>query len=381
MILQGNIVRTDKAGYGFLEIGKEHISSVNITGALRNDAQWILPGFIDVHLHGIYQGDATPELVHLMAEKAPQSGLTTLCPALAADVPETMKKFVERVRDIIKNPVPGNAKFAGSHLEGPFIELGHKGGMNENLIRNIDLHEIEELLDAADGTLKIMTLSPELENAMQATRLLSRNNVRVSAGHTGLKPEKVAGFVENGGKAVCHLFDTFDGRPAVNGVMSVSLADEVLVNDNLYIELISDGIHVPPTLLKLAIRAAGVDRILAITDSMCGTGLPDGAYPMLDAGRSFTLKNGDCCRLTDDPDIIVGSCLTMNRAFYNLVERDGFSVIDAMKMTSYNAARYLDIADKTGSLQPGLAADIAVLSADKQQVIQTFVDGVMAYER
>lgn len=381
MILQGNIVRTDKAGYGFLEIGKEHISSVNITGALRNDAQWILPGFIDVHLHGIYQGDATPELVHLMAEKAPQSGLTTLCPALAADEPETMKKFVERVRDIIKNPVPGRAKFAGSHLEGPFIEYAHKGGMNGNLVRNIDLHEIGELLDAADGTLKIMTLSPELENAMQATRLLSRNNVRVSAGHTGLKPEKVAGFVENGGKAVCHLFDTFDGRPAVNGVMSVSLADEVLVNDNLYIELISDGIHVPPTLLKLAIRAAGVDRILAITDSMCGTGLPDGAYPMTDAGRSFTLKNGDCCRLTDDPDIIVGSCLTMNRAFYNLVERDGFSVIDAMKMTSYNAARYLDIADKTGSLQPGLAADIAVLSADKQQVIQTFVDGVMAYER
>ena len=157
-------------------------------------------------------------------------------------------------------------------------------------------------------------------------------------------------------------------------------ADEVLVNDNLYIELISDGVHVLPTLLKMAIRAAGVDRILAITDSMCGTGMPDGAYPMTDAGRSFTLKNGDCCRLTDNPDIIVGSCLTMDRAFYNLVERDGFSVIDAMKMTSYNAAKYLDIADKTGSLQSGLAADIAVLSADKQQVLQTFIDGTMVYE-
>ena len=380
MIINGNIVSNNKCAYGKIEFENDKIKSVDLISECKKDAQWVLPGFIDVHLHGIYRGDATPELVHLMAEDAPASGLTTFCPAIASDAPEKMLEFVKVVRDLVENPSENNSKVAGSHLEGPFLNMEHKGGMNENLIRNIDLHEIEELLAAADGTIKIMTLSPELENAMQATRLLSRNNVRVSAGHTGLKPEKVAEFVENGGKAVCHLFDTFDGRPVVNGVMSVSLADEVLVNDNLYIELISDGVHVPPTLLKMAIRAAGVDRILAITDSMCGTGMPDGAYPMTDAGRSFTLKNGDCCRLTDNPDIIVGSCLTMDRAFYNLVERDGFSVIDAMKMTSYNAARYLDIADKTGSLQSGLAADIAVLSADKQQVLQTFIDGTMVYE-
>ena len=381
MRLQGNIVCFDRAGYGTLEIINNRIGKIELCGACRDDAEWIVPGFIDVHLHGIYKGNATAELVHLMAEQAPQSGLTTLAPALASDSHEAMINFLRRVRELMQASAPGSAKIAGSHLEGPYIEYAHKGGMNENFIRNIDLDEIREFLDAAQGTLKIMTLSPELDNAMDAVRLLHQHNIHVSAGHTGLAPARLGEFVQAGGRGICHLFDTFDGRPSVNGVMTVSLADAVLVQDELFIELIPDGVHVPPILLKMAIRAAGVDRILAITDSMCGAGLPDNIYPMTDAGRSFTLKNGDCCRLTDEPDIIVGSCLTLNRAFNNLIVRDKFSPVEACRMVSTNPARCLGIADQTGRLAEGFAADIAVLANDQLTVRKTFVEGICVYEQ
>ena len=380
MVISGNIVTPETAAWGEVKIQNDLISEVDLSDNVHPQADWILPGFIDVHLHGIGYGDATPQSVHLMAEQAPRYGLTSLCPTIASDAPEVMLAFVKRVRELIQNPIPGAAKLPGSHLEGPFIDYAHRGGMNENFVRGVDMDELQQLLDAADGTLKIMTLSPELENSASAIKLLTQHRCKVSMGHTGLQPEAVDDFVRAGGSAVCHLFDTFDGRYVDNGVSQVSLSDAVLVDDRLFIELITDGVHVPPTLIKLAIRAAGVKRIVGITDSMCGSGLPDGAYPMTDAGRSFTLKNGDCCRLTDHPEVIVGSCLTQNQAFYNLVERWGFTPVEAAMMTASNAAGYLGIADRTGAIKPGLAADIVVLAGDRKSVKQTWIDGKLSYE-
>ena len=379
MILSGNIVANNECAFGKIELENSIIKSIELSGECRKDAQWILPGFIDVHLHGIYRGDATPELVNFMAEDAPKSGLTTLCPAMASDSPERMLQFVDTVRDLVKNPAENSSKIAGSHLEGPFLDMAHKGGMNENFVRNVDINEVHAWLKHADGTLKIVTIAPELENALTATKLLNDAKVRVSAGHTGMNPAQVKDFVNNGGSAVCHLFDTFDGRENLNGVSQVCLADEVLIEDKLFIELITDGIHVPPTLIKLAVRAAGVDRIIGITDSMCGTGLPDGSYPMTDAGREFVMKAGDVARLKDDPNIIVGSCLTQQIAFYNLTERFGFSEVEAMKFIASNPARYLGIEEVTGTIKAGLQGDIALLSADKSRVEATFINGKEVY--
>jgi len=379
MIINGNIVSNNKCAYGKIEFENDKIKSVDLISECKKDAQWVLPGFIDVHLHGIYRGDATPELVHLMAEDAPASGLTTFCPAIASDAPEKMLEFVKVVRDLVENPSENNSKVAGSHLEGPFLNMAHKGGMNENFVRNTDLDEVKSWLEAANGTLKIVTIAPELDNALDAVKILSDAQVRVAAGHTGMLPEQVKDFIAVGGSGICHLFDTFDGRKNINGVSQVALSDEVLIRDELFIELINDGIHVPESLIKLAVRAAGVDRIIGITDSMCGTGLPDGSYPMTDAGREFTMKTGDVARLKDDPSIIVGSCLTQQLAFYNLTERFGFSEADAVKFIAENPARYLRINDKTGSLQAGLTADTVVLSPDKMSVIATFINGKEVY--
>ena len=349
MIINGNIVSNNKCAYGKIEFENDKIKSVDLISECKKDAQWVLPGFIDVHLHGIYRGDATPELVHLMAEDAPASGLTTFCPAIASDAPEKMLEFVKIVRDLVENPSENNSKVAGSHLEGPFLNMAHKGGMNENYVRNTDLDEVRSWLKAADGTLKIVTIAPELPDALTAVKILSDANVKVSAGHTGMLPGEVKDFINAGGRAICHLFDSFDGRKVTDGVSQTALTDQVLIEDDLFIEIINDGIHVPESLIKLAVRAAGIDRIIGITDSLCGTGLPEGSCPMFDAGREFVMKKGDVARLKDDPSVIIGSCLTQQLAFYNLTERFGFSEVNAVKMLSSNPAKYLQLDNKIGS--------------------------------
>lgn len=380
MRLEGNIVSGSECGYGWVEWSGDRIEAVQIQGLCRSDADWVLPGFIDVHLHGIFRGDATPEMVNFMAEQAPQSGLTVMCPAMASDSPENMLAFIQKVRDLMRDPAPGSVKLAGSHLEGPYLDFAHRGGMNEIFLRDVNFDEIRSWLDEADNTLKIVTIAPEIPNGLAAVKLLADAGVRVSAGHTAMKVSDVEKFIAAGGSGICHLFDTFDGRPVENGVSQVALADEVLVNDELFIELITDGFHVPPALLKLAVRAAGVDRIIGITDSLCGTGLPDGAFPMTDAGREFVLKNGDVCRLKDDPAVIVGSCLTQSQAFYNLTERFRIvNEVDACKILSTNPARYLALENQNGRLQPGFCADITVLKSDKRSVRATVINGVGVY--
>ena len=117
---------------------------------------------------------------------------------MASDTPERMLAFVETVRELIRNPRPGCVKIAGSHLEGPYMDFGHKGGMNPALIRDPDPAEVRKLLDAAQGTLKIMTISPELPGALEVTRMLAAEGVLVSGGHTGLAPDKVEDFIAAG---------------------------------------------------------------------------------------------------------------------------------------------------------------------------------------
>ena len=233
------------------------------------------------------------------------------------------------------------------------------------------------MIAAAGGTLRMITVSPEIPGAEALIRRFAGAGATVSAGHTGLPPDRLADAVDWGVRHVCHLFDTFDPREVAGGATQPSLVDAMLIEDRLLLEIIPDGIHVPPPLLTLARRAAGADRLVAITDAMQGAGLPDGVYTMAD-GRRYTLANGDVCRLADDPGTIVGSCLTMNRAFANLVRRFGFTPVEAAKATATNPARALGLAAVTGALRIGLAADIVVLAPDGH-VRRCLVDGRERY--
>ena len=373
MKYSGNIVTPQKAGFGTIFWNGDTIEKISLTAPADPDSSWIVPGFIDTHLHGLAEGGLDYDGIVRMAEFCPATGVTALTPTLDSVMPDETVAFLENVRDIMQSH-PCGKRILGSHLEGPFLAPEYAGGMLPEALRLPDLPEVKRFLEAAGNTLLLVTLAPELPGALEVIRYLKKCGVAVSAGHTAMKTADIGKIAAAGVDRICHLYDTFQGREVCNGVPIPSLVDVVTVDDRFMLELILDGFHVPPELVKLAIRAAGSRRIIGITDALTGTGLPDGEY-IDSTDRIYTLDNNELCRLKDDPDIIVGSCLTMNRAFFNLVNLFDRSPVEASEILSANPARYAGLGDVTGQLLPGLRSDITILAPDMRKVEKCFVAG------
>lgn len=377
--ITGNIITEKQAFFGTLRIEDKRIAHIEKQGGVRPEANWITPGFIDVHTHGIGPYTAfSGEGAKGMATFAPPTGLTGVCPTLAAESPERLLTFVKEVAELVKTPDPNITKIIGSHLEGPFIDYTHRGGMDKRLVRSADMAEARRLLEAADGTLKLMTISPEVDGAEAVIALMTNADVTISIGHTGCSNEQKDMAVATGATQVCHLFDTFGGRLVEHGVSKPCLADAVIIDDRLMKEIICDGIHVPQELITLAHRAAGATHLIAITDSLAGAGLPPGStFPMAD-GRMMVMT--DVARLADNPDSIVGSCLTMDKVFRNLITRFGFTPVEAAMMTATNPAKSCHEDHVRGSLKVGFFADIAIISPEFD-VQETILEGSTIYAR
>ncbi|MBE6355611.1 MAG: N-acetylglucosamine-6-phosphate deacetylase [Lentisphaerae bacterium] len=372
MKLKGNIISGQTAGYGEIATDGNLIVSIKYSGEIQPDADWIVPGFIDTHIHGIGDGEAIGDGIGIMAKFAPETGMTGFLPTLATSSEESTLQYLQTVRDNMREL--DGSRILGAHLEGPFLELAHRGGMDRAQLRTPDAGEVKAWLECAAGVLKIVTIAPELAGADTVIRMLHDSGIAVSLGHTGMGAEALPAAVDSGISRVCHLFDAYEGRPVDSGVSQVALADAVLTDDRLMIELICDGFHVPSGLVRLAVRAAGVERIVAISDAMPGTGKPDGIYAEPD-GRLYKLENAGVCRFVEPPHEITGSCLTMNRAFANLIFKFGFSPVEAALMTSCNPARSIGLGDIYGMLTPGYTADIVVLANDLTTVKETIING------
>lgn len=372
-IITGNIVTLQEAFYGKLTIEGQKISAVDKIGDLKAGENWVLPGFIDVHLHGIGEGNtADEENIRLMQKFGPSTGLTGFLPSFGVAPVEKLKEVAAATNRIMAEDQRGS-RVLGFHMEGPYVELSQCGGMIPAMLRKPAEGEIEELLEAFNGKLKLITLAPGVEGIDDAIRKLKAAGVIISAGHTNCSPERLREAIELGLDHVCHLFDTFAGAQNKGGVMPVTLADAILVDDRLTVELICDGCHVHPELIELTKRAAGADRIIVITDSHRGAGMPEGIYYNA-YGEAYELSAARGCRRLRDNGLI-GSCLTMNQAFINLTERFGFTPVEAAKMTATNAARKLGLGDITGSLEVGKNADIAVIAPGTAAVSACYIDG------
>lgn len=377
MKLTGNIVSGNEFFFGEIAWENGKITSITSKDVPVADADLILPGFIDIHLHGLGNySTMTPEDVCGMAEFAPACGITGLLPAFASAPEDFLLKMLAAVREICACP-PQGAVIAGSHLEGPFLSHTFKGGMIPEMLRLPDINEVNRWLEAAQGTLKLVTIAPELPGAKEVIRLLASQNITVSAGHSACPPELFPQCVEWGVSQVCHLFDAYDIPENPGGVRSPALTDLALIDDRVMKELIVDGLHVPPELVILTRRAAGAEHITAISDAMQGAGLKEGRFEEM--GVWYTIKDGDVARRESD-NAIVGSSLGLNRGFYNMTRRFGFSEVEAVTSLSKNPARICGIGDHTGTLLPGFDADIAQLAPDHLTVRQCFVRGVCKYQ-
>ena len=373
-IITGNIVLTDRVVYGDLVIEDDKIKSIRVQDPAKENADIIVPGFLDIHFHGIGPyGVLTAEDIAGIAAFEPRNGVTVFTPAMGACPWEMMLDFLRTTRELASSRKKGCAVCAGSHLEGPWLEYEHRGGMGKDMLAVPDDEILDKVIETAAGTLKLVTLAPDIENGLLAVEKLSSSGCTVSIGHSGAAPEVFSRAVDAGLSHVCHLFDAYSPRPVKEGVTQYCLADACLMEDRVTVELICDGFHVPVELIKLAVRLAGVDRIVTITDSMQGTGLPNGTYLQED-GTYYYLDNESVCRAVDGGGI-VGSCLTMKQAFVNLVNKWGFSFVDAVKMTSTNPAKAIGLQNETGRFAEGFFADINILSPGTLELKECIVRG------
>jgi N-acetylglucosamine-6-phosphate deacetylase len=335
---------------------------------------WILPGFIDTHVHGgggAQCNTSDPGELSLLARVHARHGTTAL---LASTVSAPIDQLTECLRVIARvvarGPQPGEAAILGAHLEGPFISRERPGAMDATSFRDPDPEQLERLLEA--GPVRWMTIAPELPGALALIAGLRSHGVIASIGHSDATEQQAREAVAAGASAATHTFNAM--RPLHHREPGVLGA--VLDLDAVSCELICDGVHVAPAALRLAYRAKGPDRVRLVTDAMAAAGMPDGEYLL--GGVEVRVKHGRAV-LAASPETIAGSTLTMDGALRGAVAHLGVGVEEAAQMAATNPARMLGIGDRTGALAPGLAANLVILSEDTLEVQATMIAGVWAH--
>lgn len=337
--------------------------------------QTLLPGFIDVHIHGAGGADtmdANLQALETMATVLPEEGTTSFLATTMTQSKDKIERALVNTADYAKNHnTPGKAEMLGVHLEGPFINEDRAGAQPKGHILDPDIELFKHWQHLSDGGIKLVTVAPEKENGLSFIRSLKENGVIASIGHSDAVYDEVKAAVEAGATQVTHLFNGMRGmhhrEPGVAGA--------ALLFKELMVELIADGIHIRPEMLNLSLNAKGTDGMLLITDSMRAKCLKNGLYDL--GGQEVTVADGKA--LLED-GTLAGSILKMNDAIKNIVEFSDRSLREVVKMASENPAKQLQIFDKKGSIALNKDADFTVID-ENFQVVMTFCRGQLAYTR
>jgi N-acetylglucosamine-6-phosphate deacetylase len=337
---------------------------------------FLAPGFIDLHVHGALGHDAmaaTPEAFEAILGFHASGGTTTLALTSVAAPLEAVWRLLDFARAWRSSPWPG-ARLLGVHLEGPYFAPSKAGAHNPAFLRTPAPEDTAALLEFADVITQV-TLAPELPGALDLIAALRGRGIVASGGHSDAWEEDAQRAFAAGMEQVTHVFNAMSsarrrGPYRVAGLLECALADP-----RVRCELIADGHHVSPTLMKMLWRAKGPDAICLITDASPGAGLEDGARYVL--GNLPCVVQGGV-GLTLDGQALAGSTCTMIRGVRNLIRLVGLPLAHAVRLATLNPARALGIADRRGSLAPGLDADLVLLSPDLE-VVATYVAGRRVY--
>jgi N-acetylglucosamine-6-phosphate deacetylase len=369
----------------------------------------IVPGFIDVHVHGVEGFDTlgAGDPVAEMARRLPRYGVTGFCPTTVASGPAALRSVLEQVRRCRASPLAGSARVLPAHLESNFISDSYRGAQPATCLRSpvgalrgrgaspepssgspaarapgpppsalaagsersFSASDIIAEIERAAPDVGIVTLAPELEGALDLIEWLVARGHRASLGHSGASYDQALAAIAAGARHATHLFNRM---PPLHH-RSPGLAGAILQSDDIAAEIICDGAHVHPALVRMAVAAKRPSRLFAITDGTAVSGLAEGATARL--GDQTIVAGGATALLADGT--LAGSTLTMDGAFRTLVRGVGLTLVDAAVMCATTPARELGLVGH-GVLATDAVADLVVLDPDLR-VVQTYVGGRLAY--
>ena len=366
---------------GFLEIADGRIVKVaegepsSTSTELVFDAQksTLTPGFIDLHVHGGNGGAFTsvdPAEHNLAREYHLKNGTTSMLASTHTMEFESLLAILKALSDSSKSNKNGS-KVLGIHTEGPFISEHKPGAHVVAQLKAGDLSAIQAVISAADDFVSMMTIAPEIPGGLDAIRYLVDKNIISSIGHTNATYAQAVEGIKAGARSTTHLFNAMS--PLAH--RDPGAVGAVLDSQDIFAELILDGIHIHEAIFRIALKSKGVDRINLITDATSLAGLPDGEYGAL-PDRAVTKIGGKI--VLAGTDTLAGSALSMNMVYQNAAKFAPLTLSELSKISSLNAAKILGKDADIGSLEVGKLADLVLLDTEST-VCATMIEGEWKY--
>ncbi|MFS0820832.1 N-acetylglucosamine-6-phosphate deacetylase [Bacillus sp. 1P02SD] len=367
---------------GFIEIDGEKIKRVGPMAEFQpsdkdevmtfDDSYSLIPGMIDLHIHGAGGADvmdATPDTLETMTNMLPKEGTTSFLATTMTKTKADIEAAIANIADFMPKQHSGHAEVLGAHLEGPFLSPKRAGAQHPDNIINPDVELFKKWQSLSGNNIRLVTLAPEEPGGLELTSHLKNTGVVASIGHSDAVYDEVEAAIEAGVTHATHLFNGMRGihhrEPGVAGA--------VLLHDEVKCEMIVDGIHIAPKMVKFAYKNKGSEGSILVTDAMRAKCLGAGTY---DLGGQEVIVNEERAVLKDGT--LAGSILKLNDAVRNMMKFADCSLEDITVMTAVNPAKQINVFDRKGSIKAGKDADIVIVN-EQLEVIMTFCRGKLAY--
>ncbi len=387
-IFNGKIITPEKIiDGGTILIQSNRIEAISngdieVANCIEIDAQgkYISPGFIDIHIHGgggYDFMDGNEEAFLKIAETHAKFGTTAMLPTTLTSTKEAMLQILGVYESANRNNVKG-AQFLGMHLEGPYIAMSQKGAQDPRYIRDPLPEEYEEILSKF-SCIKRWSAAPELKGAIEFGKYIKSKGVLPAVAHTDAIYEEVVKAFDNGYTLATHLYSAMSTVTRRNSFRFAGVVESAYIIDEMDVEIIADGVHLPAPLLKLVYKIKGADRTALITDAIrpAGTNVSESILGSMEDGLKVIIEDG-VAKLPDRSSF-AGSIATADRLVRSMITLAEIPLEDAVKMISATPARILGVQNKKGSLSVGKDADILIFDGTIT-ISMTMINGNIVYQ-
>lgn len=347
------------------------------------DAQgnYVSPGFIDIHTHGGGGHDfmdSTVEAYLGAAETHAKYGTTALLPTTLTSTTDELINTFAVYKEAVKQNTKG-AKFLGLHLEGPYFAYNQRGAQDPKYLRNPDPKEYNYILEQTDDIVR-WSLAPELEGAPEFGKVLIKNNILPSIAHSDAIYEEVEKAFAAGYSHITHLYSGMSSVTRRNAFRYAGVVESAYLIDDMTVEIIADGVHLPKSLLQFVYKFKGANKIALCTDSMRGAGMPEGKSILgsLQNGQEVIIEDG--VAKLPDRTAFAGSVATADRLVRTMVQLAEVPLVDAVKMITLTPAKIMKIDNKKGSIRRGKDADLVIFD-ENIKVLTTIIEGNVIYTK